>query len=332
MARLTLTDARRLAGRGRPWTFRMECTTGRSNKFWLATGRGVTEPVEIHYGRIGTRGTVIVKDWSYVEQKAPEKEAKGYVYVPTPFIRADQAIAQAKGAPRVKPTWPASHTVGKGEDVRNIAGMYYGDNTLISPILHANNLTNPLHIIPGMTLTIPDPKSGPAATVGPTIGTTVAAVDLTRVSDEWVCKTGGVRVRLKRTVTEIVFDVFPAAWQPTAYHTFKDDVARLCANFLGRSVKVTWEGDNGEIFIVRHSSKPVFVLIVTWLRGQIPVAAPLIKPPALTGPYKAVRFLKPLGDRWDALNEHGTRLFSLTPSGARSMIAQYPDRVQVLGL
>ena len=95
MARLTLTDARNLMLKGRPWTFRMECLgpnpnvqAGWSAKFWLATGRAQHEPVEIHYGVIGgTNPTIIVKDWAYVEAKAPEKEAKGYIYADTPFVK-----------------------------------------------------------------------------------------------------------------------------------------------------------------------------------------------------------------------------------------------------
>lgn len=115
MARLTLTDARNLMLKGRPWTFRLEFQgpnpsnkTGWSTKFWLATGRGSHEPVEIHYGTIGgANPTIMVKDWSYVEAKAPEKEAKGYSYADTPFVRVQPStIAGASPAPVVAP--PAS--------------------------------------------------------------------------------------------------------------------------------------------------------------------------------------------------------------------------------
>lgn len=107
MAKLTLTDARNLMLKGKPWTFRMEFQgpnpnnkSGWSTKFWLATGRGFTEPVEIHFGTIGAIGgvgsTLLVRDWSYVEAKAPEKEAKGYHYADTPFVRVQPStIAQA---------------------------------------------------------------------------------------------------------------------------------------------------------------------------------------------------------------------------------------------
>ena len=102
MARLTLTDARSKMINGRPWTFRLEfqgpnsaVASGWSTKFWLATGRGRHEPVEIHYGVIGSTGSILVKDWDYVEKVAPEKEAKGYVYADTPFIRVRQATLDA---------------------------------------------------------------------------------------------------------------------------------------------------------------------------------------------------------------------------------------------
>ncbi len=99
MARLTLSDARSTMGRGRPWTFRLECTVGGRNAFWLATGRSRHEPVEIHYGAIGNKPQILVKDWAYVERKAPEKEAKGYVYVDTPFVKVQPStIAAAAGS------------------------------------------------------------------------------------------------------------------------------------------------------------------------------------------------------------------------------------------
>lgn len=123
MATLTLTDARNLMLKGKPWTFRMEFqgpnpnnVSGWSTKFWLATGRARHEPVEIHYGTIGGgTPTILVKDWDYIEQKAPEKEAKGYVYKDTPFVRVRQSTinvwltsqGQPKGAPLpVQPSPP----------------------------------------------------------------------------------------------------------------------------------------------------------------------------------------------------------------------------------
>jgi predicted DNA-binding WGR domain protein len=97
--------------RGRPWTLRLELhdPSANSHKFWLATGRGRHEPVEIHYGRVGNKAQVIVKDWTYVEAKAPEKEAKGYSYVTTPFVRMDPA--NFGGSPTVVTPKPTSSPV-----------------------------------------------------------------------------------------------------------------------------------------------------------------------------------------------------------------------------
>lgn len=108
MATLTLTDARRLMLKGRPWTFRMECQVGGRNAFWLATGRGGAEPVEIHYGGIGNKPQIIVKDWAYVDKVAPEKEAKGYCYVQTPYVRVRQSTIDAFSAGQPSPQAPVT--------------------------------------------------------------------------------------------------------------------------------------------------------------------------------------------------------------------------------
>lgn len=104
MARLTLSDARSTMGRGRPWTFRLECTVGGRNAFWLATGRARNEPVEIHYGAIGNKPQILVKSWDYVERKTPEKIAKGYDYVDTPFVKVQPSTIAAGGKAASTPT------------------------------------------------------------------------------------------------------------------------------------------------------------------------------------------------------------------------------------
>jgi|APSaa5957512622_1039677.scaffolds.fasta_scaffold05605_10 predicted DNA-binding WGR domain protein len=106
MARLTLGEARNNVSRKRPWTFRMEFhdPTANSHKFWLATGRGRHEPVEVHYGRIGSKAQIIVKDWAYVEKKATEKFAKGYRYADTPFVRIQQSTIDAHTGTKPVPT------------------------------------------------------------------------------------------------------------------------------------------------------------------------------------------------------------------------------------
>ncbi len=111
MATLHFADAERLSRQGKPWTFRLECTVNGRNAFWLATGRARNEPVEIHYGGIGNKPQIIVKDWDYVAAKTPEKTGKGYDYTNTPFVRVRQATIddlarkrKAAGLPVPKPT------------------------------------------------------------------------------------------------------------------------------------------------------------------------------------------------------------------------------------
>ena len=119
MATITFSDARHKALNGRPWTFKLQFSGfssqgGKSNKFWRATGRGMREPVEVTYGAVGSEGTTIVKDWAYVARKAPEKEAKGYVVVFTPYVRIRQQTIDAFNAQKGQRTpqpLPATHPV-----------------------------------------------------------------------------------------------------------------------------------------------------------------------------------------------------------------------------
>jgi len=93
---LTLRDARQKMSRSRPWTFRLEYHAVNAHKFYLiCTGRGRNEPVEVYYGRVGNRPTILVKSWDYVEKTVPAKEAKGYHYVKTGFVRVRQATLDA---------------------------------------------------------------------------------------------------------------------------------------------------------------------------------------------------------------------------------------------
>jgi len=73
---------------GKPWLVRLEYVgtnfntkRGRSSKFWQASGSG-TGGVEIRWGRIGTAGQAIYKDWSYFTDKIYKKLDKGYEYAP----------------------------------------------------------------------------------------------------------------------------------------------------------------------------------------------------------------------------------------------------------
>lgn len=100
---LTLQDARNLMLQGKAWTLRMEHTTQGHHKFWLATGRAIHEPVEVHFGAIGAKPTILVKDWNYVQRAAPEKQAKGYGYSPTPFVRVQPSTIALAATPPSAP-------------------------------------------------------------------------------------------------------------------------------------------------------------------------------------------------------------------------------------
>ena len=101
---LTLSDARRIMQRGRPWTFCLEYHDpgANSHKFWLATGRARHEPVEVHYERVGGKHKILIKDWMYIETKAPEKVAKGYDYVPHQFVKVQASTIAAFNAKNAK--------------------------------------------------------------------------------------------------------------------------------------------------------------------------------------------------------------------------------------
>ena len=79
MAKLTLQDVVTLAGKRRPWTFRMEDATS----WWLATGRAKDEPAEIHT----STGPLQVVVWAEVERQAAANEAAGFDYQWTPFVK-----------------------------------------------------------------------------------------------------------------------------------------------------------------------------------------------------------------------------------------------------
>lgn len=115
MAKLTLQDAERTAGRNRPWTIRLEFVgsnssnqSGVSSKFWFATGRGLAEAVEMGWGAIGNppQGYKL-GDWNDLRTKVAEKLGEGYQYADTPFVRMS-ATNLAKLTWRGANTPPAS--------------------------------------------------------------------------------------------------------------------------------------------------------------------------------------------------------------------------------
>ena len=82
---LSLSRARGRMMRSRPWKIYLEFVgpndnvqSGWSEKFWEASGRGFGASVTVRYGKIGTEGTRITKDWPYVERKVEAKIREGY--------------------------------------------------------------------------------------------------------------------------------------------------------------------------------------------------------------------------------------------------------------
>lgn len=94
MARLTITDAEQIAGRNRPWTFRLEFIgpnaanhNGSSRKYWYATGRGLHESVEIGWGALGSVPQHQLIDWPELRLRVAAKLVKGYDYADTLYVR-----------------------------------------------------------------------------------------------------------------------------------------------------------------------------------------------------------------------------------------------------
>ncbi|MDH5523023.1 MAG: WGR domain-containing protein, partial [Desulfobulbaceae bacterium] len=78
---------KRLAKAHYPWYFYIENEKGSSNKFWSAKGSWENNPVEITWGRIGSKGTTITKPFSYFVKVAQKKLAKGYTYAVSDFLK-----------------------------------------------------------------------------------------------------------------------------------------------------------------------------------------------------------------------------------------------------
>jgi len=113
MARLTIHDAEDKARKGRPWSFRLEYVgsnpankSGWSSKYWYATGRGITEMIEVGWGANGNppQGTTLVT-WAKLRKVVPEKRSKGYDYADHGYVRMSaKSIAKLGGA---TPSTPA---------------------------------------------------------------------------------------------------------------------------------------------------------------------------------------------------------------------------------
>ena len=98
MARLTIIDAEGIAARSRPWTIRLEYhgvnhnnASGTSDKFWYATGRALHEQVEIGWGAIGAKPQLLLVSWQDLRTRVAEKQAKGYQWEDTGYVRMSPA-------------------------------------------------------------------------------------------------------------------------------------------------------------------------------------------------------------------------------------------------
>jgi len=141
VAYLTITDARDIAKRGRPWSLRLEYTgsnssnnSGWSDKFWFATGRGINEPVEIGWGRNGNKPQIRLTDFPTVEDRVSSKLGNGYSYVDASYRRMSpeslSKLAKPTSATPLQPTpapapaMPASitskHTVSAAQDALGV--------------------------------------------------------------------------------------------------------------------------------------------------------------------------------------------------------------------
>lgn len=78
---VTREVAEQLSREGRTWRVRVVCTKASTNthKFWECEGVGRGR-VTVRWGRIGSQGQSITKDWHYFLDKVYEKKDKGYYY------------------------------------------------------------------------------------------------------------------------------------------------------------------------------------------------------------------------------------------------------------
>lgn len=118
MALITLSEAKNIAARRRPWSLRMEFVgsnpsnqSGQSAKYWFATGRGTNEAVETGHGALMAKATCHLVDFGTFEAKVAEKLQKGYDFVDANYRRMSPAnLAKLGGATAsAQPTPPPSN-------------------------------------------------------------------------------------------------------------------------------------------------------------------------------------------------------------------------------
>ena len=85
---MSISVATEMRRQGKPWLVKLEFVgsnwdnmSGRSSKYWQASGAG-SGGTEVRWGKIGSSGQSVNKDWSYFQDKVYKKMDKGYEYAP----------------------------------------------------------------------------------------------------------------------------------------------------------------------------------------------------------------------------------------------------------
>lgn len=92
---MTVDEAYAASYRGEEWFVHMKFVGGSSDKFWEAWGVGRQGAVYIRYGRNGSEGTTIIKNFTYFGEKKSEKLSKGYKLHTTGVTRPRSVPAPA---------------------------------------------------------------------------------------------------------------------------------------------------------------------------------------------------------------------------------------------
>ncbi|OHD16817.1 MAG: hypothetical protein A2Y38_22225 [Spirochaetes bacterium GWB1_59_5] len=304
MATLTFKQAEALADKGRPWTFKMQFqgldpsnASGQSDKFWLATGRGKGEPVEIHFGATGTVGQVQVHDWAYVAAKVPEKEAKGYRYVDTLFVRVRQTTIDLHNAHKGA-AMAASNSQPAGASV----------NGWVAPTVPAQA---PLPALAPPT-PVPAPWSQQTMTGGCNIIDPVT----------------NIRIALAILPTYILVEFEQYPLRAGGFQTERALIEKAAG-----SCQVKWVDNPTFHVMVARNSHQVLDQLRDALQDYVGIArpAPLV---AKADPYDRIVSVIPpaaTGGNWRALDGADKFVMWLTPKGARQLVQQNPA-VKVAGL
>jgi hypothetical protein len=146
MAKLTIHDAEQIAGRNRPWSFRLEYVgpnganlSGSSSKFWYATGRGLSEPVETGWGAIGSAPQTKLVGWQELRAKVADKLSKGYDYVNHPFVKMS-----AENLTKIKAGNNQSTNVPSAPATASLQNLFGGTP---SPVSVPSNTTVPKSLL-----------------------------------------------------------------------------------------------------------------------------------------------------------------------------------------